>query len=163
MTNTLIAMVGLPRSGKSTISRDLSKKLGAPIVSRDCLRLAVHGQRYASAAEPLIKTLDVYMIRALFLAGHNLVIVDETNFSEAAREHLKDPSWDTLFYPVMTDVEICLERAKLTNQEDLIPIINQMNARWEPIDLDEWVFEYEEAQAKRLYFSNYLLWREISY
>ena len=161
MTNVLIAMVGLPRSGKSTISRELSKKLeGAPIVSRDCLRLAVHGQRYLAPAEPLIKSLDLYMIRALFLAGHDIVICDETNYSEAARKHLKDSSWTTVFYPVYTTKEVCQERAVDTNQADLVPVIEEMNARYEPLNPDEYIFE--NVTNGKLVFNNSTKWVEAT-
>jgi tRNA uridine 5-carbamoylmethylation protein Kti12 len=137
VNKTLIAMMGLPRSGKSTIARDLSKKIGAPIVSRDALRLAVHGQRYEATAEPLIKTLDIYMIRALFEAGHETVICDETNYSQAARNHLKDSKWETVFYEVKTSPETCKYRAINTNQLDLISVIDEMFTRYEPLGDDD--------------------------
>jgi tRNA uridine 5-carbamoylmethylation protein Kti12 len=89
MKPTLIAMVGLPRSGKSTIVGGLSKTLGCPVVRRDAIRLAVHGQRYLGPVEPFIKVLDIYMIKSLFLAGHEVVICDETNYSRAARDHMR--------------------------------------------------------------------------
>ena len=123
-------MVGLPRSGKSTISRELSKRLGAPVVNRDAIRLALHGQRYSPAAEPMVKTFSRYMIEALFLAGHDVVICDETNYSRAARQALKG-EWETRFYPVLTSPEVCKERAVLTGQADLIPVIDAMYARRE--------------------------------
>lgn len=128
---TLIAMVGLPRSGKSTVCAELTKKLNAPIVRRDAIRLAIHGQRYEPAAEPLVKAFDLYMIRALFLAGHEVVICDETNYSRAARDHMRDPSWETVFLHLWTPSDLCIERAIQTDQADLIPVIAQMEARWE--------------------------------
>lgn len=135
--NRLIAMMGLPRSGKSTLARSLAKQIGAPIVSRDAIRLAVHGQRYEQAAEPLIKALDIYMVRALFEAGHDTVIVDETNYSKEARNHLRDPRWKILWYPVLTDPETCKERAIATNQKDLIMVIDEMAKRYVPLDPEE--------------------------
>lgn len=131
----LIAMCGLPRSGKSTIARELSKEYSAPIVQRDAIRLAVHGQRYEPAAEPLIKVLDLYMIRALFLAGHEIVICDETNYSKAARNHVREGDWKTIFYWVPTSKITCIQRAYETNQPDLHPIIEEMSTRWEPFDI----------------------------
>lgn len=136
----LIAMVGLPRSGKSTIVGELSKKLGAPIVRRDAIRLAVHGQRFALQAEPIVKAISLYMIRALFLTGHETVICDETNYSRAARASIGDPSWDTVFYPVSTPMEVCIERAHLTGQSDLATIIAEMAGRWEPLDSRDEVY-----------------------
>lgn len=137
---TLIAMVGLPRSGKSTIVEALSKRVGAPIVRRDAIRLALHGQRFEPTAEPMVKAISLYMIRSLFLAGHEVVICDETNFSGAARNSLRDASWDTVFYPVDTGVEECCRRAVATGQEDLIPVIQEMAARWESLNPSDEVF-----------------------
>lgn len=136
----LIAMMGLPRSGKSTIVAKLSKHLGAPIVRRDAIRLALHGQRFASDAEPMVKAMSLYMIKSLFLSGHDTVICDETNYSRAARDYIKSTSWLTWFYPVLTKPETCIERAILTEQPDLIPIIEEMFARYEPLDKDELIY-----------------------
>ena len=130
---TLIAMVGLPRSGKSTIVAQLSRELGAPIVRRDAIRLALHGMRFKDEAEPMVKVMSLYMIRSLFIAGHDIVICDETNYSRAARNSLRSAHWDTIWYPVLTDPEVCKERAAATNQLDLIPIIEEMAARYEPL------------------------------
>lgn len=137
---TLIAMVGLPRSGKSTIVEALRIKTGAPVVRRDAIRLAVHGQRYEAQAEPLIKTFDIYMIRSLFLAGHPLVICDETNYSQAARDHMRDDNWETVFYHVGTGPDECIRRALATNQSDLVPVIIGMNKRWEDFEFTDEIF-----------------------
>lgn len=137
---TLICMVGLPRSGKSTLCETLRIKTGAPVVRRDAIRLAIHGQRYEAQAEPLIKTFDIYMIRSLFLAGHPLVICDETNYSQAARDHMRDPSWETVFYHVGTAPSECILRAILTSQDDLIGVIDEMSKRWEPFLSSDEVF-----------------------
>lgn len=137
----LIAMVGLPRSGKSTIVAKLREELGAPVVCRDTIRLALHGHRFLPAAEPMVKALSHYMTRALFLAGHQVVICDETNFSRAAREALKDPMWEVKFVPVPTAPEVCKERAILTGQSDLIPVIDAMWARYEPVGEGEEIYQ----------------------
>lgn len=133
-------MMGLPRSGKSTIVSMLQKQLGAPIVRRDAIRLAIHGQRYMSCAEPLVKTFSLYMIKALVLAGHNLIICDETNYSKLARKGLQSPEWDIVYYPVLTKAEVCKDRAVATGQADLIPVIDEMQARYEPLGSDDKLF-----------------------
>ena len=137
---TLIAMKGLPRSGKSTIVANLSKQLGAPIVRRDAIRLALHGMRYQHEAEPMVKALSLYMIRSLFEAGHEVVICDETNYSQAARNALMDDKWETIFYIVDTDAETCKNRAVLTNQPDLVSVIDEMVARHEPLKTTDIIF-----------------------
>ena len=129
----LISMVGLPRSGKSTICKKLAVELGAPVVNRDAIRLALHGQRYQALAEPMIKAISLIMIRSLFGAGHMIVLNDETNFSRAARDfNRSDKEWDTFFYWVKTSPQICKERAIETGQPDLLPVIDDMQKRWEP-------------------------------
>lgn len=134
---TLICMCGLPRSGKSTISKQLSKELGAPIVNQDAIRLVLHGHAYEVAAEPMVKIIADYMIKALFEAGHAIVIADETHYSRAARDHRKNPQWRTLFYEVPTSIEVCKERALATDQAYLLPVLDEMLARYEPLGDDE--------------------------
>jgi tRNA uridine 5-carbamoylmethylation protein Kti12 len=136
----LICLMGLPRSGKTTIVRELMKKHNAPVVRRDDIRLALHGMRYQKAAEPFVKAISDVMIRSLFLSGHNTVICDETNYSRAARDYHKSKDWKTVFYPVLTSPEICKERAIATEQPDLVSVIDEMYARYEPLGKDEEVY-----------------------
>src|SRR5882672_916000 len=58
----LICTVGLPRSGKSTWARSQS----FPIVCPDAIRIAIHGQRFISEAEPFVWATAKAMVRALF-------------------------------------------------------------------------------------------------
>jgi tRNA uridine 5-carbamoylmethylation protein Kti12 len=90
----------------------------------------------------MVKAIGMYMIKALFEAGHKVVIFDETNYSRAARRALLSPQWKTVYYPVLTSPEVCKERAVLTNQADLIPVIDAMFARYEPLEVDEEVYEH---------------------
>ena len=138
----LVAMMGLPRSGKSTIVKHLMRELGCPVVRRDAIRLALHGERFQIEAEPMVKAISLYMIRALFLAGHEVVICDETNYSRAARDAIKSPDWDTVFYEVTTPASLCMKRAILTDQPDLVSVIEEMSARYEPLGTDERVAEW---------------------
>lgn len=137
----LICMMGLPRSGKSTIVRQLRERHHAPVVGRDEIRLAMHGQRYAHEAENFVKAVSDVMIRSLFLAGHEVVIYDETNYSRAARDRHKSDDWNTVFYEVPTTPEICQERALATGQPDLVPVIAEMWERKEALGDDEVKYE----------------------
>lgn len=134
MKPLLIAMVGLPRSGKSTLATQLRNLYGYPVVSRDALRLTMTGQRYVAPLEPMVKAISRYMIEALFRVGHQTVICDETNYSKAAREALQDDMWRVQFYVVPTAKEVCQARAIETNQPDLVPVIEAMAARYEPLE-----------------------------
>lgn len=140
-TPILIAMMGLPRSGKSTIATQLSKELSCPIVCKDSIRLALHGQRYQAEAEDYVRAIAKTMIKSLFLRGHEVVIADETHYSKSSRNHIKDPLWEIVWYPVQTPADICIERAKATGQEDLIPVINEMNSRFEPLEESDRLFK----------------------
>ncbi len=51
----LICTVGLPRSGKSTWCKTQSY----PIVNKDSIRLALHGQRYLQDAEKEIRAMII--------------------------------------------------------------------------------------------------------
>jgi tRNA uridine 5-carbamoylmethylation protein Kti12 len=122
--------------------------------------LALHGKRYEALSESFVKAISQVMIRALFEAGHQLVISDETHFSRAARDFTReDDKWDTFFVPVPTSAEVCIERAYATNQPDLEPVIKNMAARYEPIgagetsialdELDHFLRELRIAQETR--------------
>lgn len=134
----LIAMHGLPRSGKSTIAQELSKYYhGAPIVNRDAIRLALTDQVYVGKAEPFTRAIYKVMIASLFLAGHEYVIADETHYSRAARDFVRDGPWETCFYVVPTSAAECVVRANKTNQPWLLDVIPAMAARHEPLQDDE--------------------------
>jgi len=127
----LICTMGLPRSGKSTVARFLSKHLGAPVVNRDSIRLAMHGQRFAAAAEPLVKATATIMVKSLF-AYHDIVIVDETNLNYQTRDYWSDVGHSdgkvrhVEFLDIATPEELCIARARSLGDEQLIPVIERM-------------------------------------
>lgn len=132
----LICTVGLPRSGKST----WAKKRNAPIVNPDSVRLALHGQRYASPAEPMVWVIAMYMVKALFLAGHRCVIVDATNTTRKRRDFWQDEGWVTNFHVIDTPEAECIERVPLRD-DAIIPVIERMARGREPLNPDEERYE----------------------
>jgi predicted kinase len=96
------------------------------IVSGDQIRLALYGCRYSSYGEGFVFATMQTMTRTLLASGYN-VIIDETNTTkESCRRILEiDPTAKPIF--ILTRPEICIERAKATNQEDLAPVIE---AQW---------------------------------
>ena len=150
----LIAMMGLPRSGKSTLSQKLSKELSAPIVSKDNIRLALHGRTYESLAEPFVKAISKVMVTALFLSGHEIVIADETHYSRAARDFMSDGPWTTRFYQVYTSPEVCHQRALDTNQPWLHAVIDEMVSRYEPLGEDEKHYYHPDANKHSPFNAN---------
>lgn len=144
MPRLLIAMKGLPRSGKSTIVRLLSAQHCAPVVNEDNIRLALHGLPYVRLAEPMVHAIAKIMIRALFMAGHPIVIFDETNWSREKRDFIReDDYYTTEFYEVNTDAEVCKQRAIATGQPYLLPVIDEMMQRHDPLGEDERRYEHK--------------------
>jgi predicted kinase len=136
-TPLVIVMVGLPRSGKSTLAGKLRDRFHLPVVCPDCVRLALHGQIYSKQAEPFVWATVYAMAEALLLAGHEGIIVDATSMTKALRERWVRPEWRTGFIHVDTPVNECLRRAEQTKRPDLLPIINQMAVRFETLEFHE--------------------------
>lgn len=130
---TLIALVGLPRSGKST----WAKKAGHPIVSPDAIRLAIHGQRFIAESEPFVWAVAKAMVRSLFLAGHAAVILDATNNTRKRRDEWKSKDWEMVFKVISTPDSVCLERAIAEGDEYIVDVIKRMSAEHEPLGDDE--------------------------
>jgi len=128
-TKKLIILIGLPKSGKTTHAR----KLGFPIVCPDAIRLATHGMRYWQPAERMVWALAHQMVRSLFLAGHDTVVLDATNVSKARRDDWISKEWVPEFHVLATPHSVCVERAIAANDQCLLPIIDKMS---EELDLD---------------------------
>ena len=138
--------VGLPRAGKSTVALQMME-LGAvikgfryahsdktmAIVSRDSIRQALHGEPFVPELEDKVTEIQIVMTNALFISGHRTVIMDECHLSRNGGKHvLKAFEGCRLIYvDINTPKEVCIERAKATNQEYLIPVIERMACRLE--------------------------------
>lgn len=123
----LILLVGLPRSGKSSWAANH----GAPVVCPDNIRLALHGQAFIASAEGIVWEIAYLMADALFRSGHEEVIIDATNISEKRRDvwRKKFPDYDVECEYISTSKEECIKRAKEDGREDLIPVIERMDAQ----------------------------------
>mgnify|MGYP002622657040 CR=1 FL=1 len=131
----LFITVGLPRSGKSTVIRE-SYANRMPVVSPDAIRLAMHGQRFAIQAEPLVWATAKIMLNALIGAGNTQICIDATNTTRWQRDSWL-PEAKRHFLVFETPARICKERAVATGQDDLIPIIEKMNMEFENVVSDE--------------------------
>lgn len=121
--NKLIIMVGLPRSGKTT----WATQQNLPIVSKDAIRIALHGQRFLPEAEELIDTLSTYMVKSLFLAGNKTVIVDECHNTEKRRKKWLSDKWKIEYKIIPTTEEECIRRATKENDLEIILVIERMS------------------------------------
>jgi predicted kinase len=134
--NTLILTVGLPRSGKTSWTE--GKYI--PVVNPDAIRLALHGTAFIPDAEKMIWVIAHYMVKALFIAGHDTVVVDATNTTRKRREAWKGDDWVRKYHVIDTSKEECIARCApdRSNRPDLIPIIEKMAEQFEPVEDDEW-------------------------
>jgi predicted kinase len=134
---TLVLMAGLPRSGKTTRALSLSREHGWPIVCPDAIRLGLHGRRFVGLAEPFVWAVARLMVRALFLAGHDAVVLDATNGTRRRRDEWRDAGWVRQFCVIDTAREACLARAAAEGDAEIGPVIERMAAAWEPVAAEE--------------------------
>lgn len=123
----LVIMVGLPRSGKTTIARELVKHTDAAIVNPDAIRKTMHGQRFYGPAEPMVWGMAHMMVDSLFESGHSTVILDACSVSEKRRSEWRHGGYDRYVIELLTSKEVCLGRA----DPDLVPIIERMSQNYE--------------------------------
>lgn len=129
----LICTVGLPRSGKST----WAQRQRYPRVEPDAIRRALHGRPYVASAEPTVWATAVLMARSLFLACHNIVILDATSTTREQRERWRHVA-ETVYYQLFdADAATCAQRAVSEGSSDLVPVIEAMSIGWEPLYEDE--------------------------
>jgi predicted kinase len=142
MSKLVILTVGLPRSGKSTWARLFSQVHGVPHVSSDAVRVAFYGHPFIRKAEAWVWPMIRVMVEALFLAGHDVVIVDATTTTKKDRDWWKDDNWEVVFKPITTTPEECLaraERAENTGEvpQGLVAIVHQKIRTFEILTEEE--------------------------
>lgn len=116
--------VGSTRSGKSTYVKEWEyeqrmKYNRAVVINEDKIRLAVHGQRYAGRAEGIVQAMTLVFIRAMLESGYD-VLYDETNTSlDSIRAIFEiNPEAEPVLF--LADLQTLYDRAKHTQQEDLV-------------------------------------------
>jgi predicted kinase len=136
--NCLIVLVGLPRSGKSTFRKSLTTQFGWPTICPDDFRYLIHGAAFKPEFEKKVWETVHLTIKELFLTGSKNVILDATNISLSDRNQFKNPElYLRRIYYFTTPKNICIQRAKDTNQEYLMPIIEKMSLKYVIPDLTE--------------------------
>lgn len=82
----LIAMAGLPGTGKSTLAGALSRALSAPVLDKDAVRAERHGARVEYSPAQDDDVMEEVYARAgrLLAAGARHVILDGRTFTRAA-------------------------------------------------------------------------------
>jgi hypothetical protein len=131
-------MIGFPMSGKST----LAKEMGFPIVSPDSIRTALHGRSFVSEAEGMVWTIARYIVNALFLAGHDDVILDACNATRKRRDQWKSNKYVRQFHVMPATRGECILRLELCNlvpelESGIRAAIERMDHEFEYPKLDE--------------------------
>lgn len=137
MKKKLVLMGGLPRSGKSTAAKSLQKCHNIPVVNRDAIRKAIHGQDFLLEYEDKVTETENLMVKALFEYGHECIIVDATHVSKKRRKRWTDLFGDTVDYYMIwmnTPVEICLRRH---GADKIQEVIQKMDANKEALEAEE--------------------------
>jgi predicted kinase len=135
LTRALVLMMGLPYSGKTTWVRAAALMSNSTaVVSPDAIRGALHGQRYRAESEDMVWATARAMVRALFGAGHQVVVVDATHVSRKRREEwYRGFRGDVRVFvrTIWTPAEECLRRAQEAGDEEILPVIERMDGEWE--------------------------------
>ena len=81
------------------------------------------------------------MVRSLFNAGNDVVILDATNMTRWQRDQWQSVEWDTVFHFIDTEVVECQRRATSSGQDDVVSVIEEFAAKFEPLEKDERRFD----------------------
>lgn len=130
MLAKLVVLVGLPRSGKTTVVKSFYKGNGYAVVCPDLVRRAIHGERFNERAEPFVWATVYAMVDALLLA-ECLVVVDATNITEKRRAPWRVRG--AVFDFIDTPAEECIRRAREAGDEEIVPAIERQARELEPL------------------------------
>lgn len=86
---SLLMMVGLPGTGKSSVVENLQKRVSCVVVSTDNIRLLMRNKPTYTAAEMMLVYEVCYSIIEARLKQGQRVVFDASNYLAARREHLK--------------------------------------------------------------------------
>jgi O-phosphoseryl-tRNA(Sec) kinase len=128
-SRVLIALMGLPSSGKTTIARVLAKELdghygfSSIMVGTDDVRRWIPRQadQFDPEAEPFIKGLTLKIID-FCLKSDYLVINDDMNYYKSMRHELKQIAEENQAHFILVHIQIPLEIALEWNQNRGLPV-----------------------------------------
>ena len=131
LNKTLIVLIGLPRSGKSSWCNSQPY----PVVEMDKVRLDFYGKRFLQEYEDEAKDYAKKKIRLLFsYPSINTVILDDCNISYLDRNFWLSYEWSTKYQLINTPKEVCIDRAyRREEDEGLVIVIEKMNEEFEKI------------------------------
>ena len=128
---TLVIMIGLPQSGKSSEAR----QMGHPIVNRDAIRKTIGGDIRYFGDEKRVTEIEGIMADCLFNAGHDTVTIDACHLRPRYRKRWKEfcdkRGYSLYQFNVMTSLDTCVMRAIRNFPDDITfpSIIRKMWAK----------------------------------
>ncbi len=129
----IIAMQGVPGSGKTTWAKEHTSKINGDFlrVSRDDIRRMIHGQAYVPYYEGLVKQLRDNLIHELLMSNWT-VIVDETcvKGTEELEQMAKNYGTEFKVHKMDTPLQVCIERDSKRPEPVGAEIITRM---WEEL------------------------------
>lgn len=154
----IFILIGLPRSGKSTIREMiLDKHFYIVPVSADDLRYEIYNQRYWENGESDVWNFRKHHLNSLMKNG-TTILIDETNTTIKRRAPLlklcDEFGYTPIYIHIDTDKEICVERAKKINDTYIIPTIERMSEQFEMPTFEE-IEKYPFSIIKCLENNNY--------
>lgn len=124
----LYYMVGLPRSGKTTLmNKWQAEKPNRVIVCFDNIRLALYEKDHIQSMEPFMWELGTTMAKTLLLSGYD-VMMDDTHSSKWKRDYYNILGGHGMY--LNTPLDICLKRAPQAHTA-FISAIHRMAGRLE--------------------------------
>lgn len=141
--------IGLARSGKSTFCEKW--KMQQPnrvVVCADNIRLALHGQRFNSLCEAIVEGIKINTIRSQLIGGAD-VIVDGTHTTEYSIKKILEIDENAMAVLFTTPKEVCIDRAKATNQQDLLPVIDRMKSQMDKLLESDFFFHLNKVDLTR--------------
>lgn len=126
---SLIALMGLPSSGKSTIAGLLAKDLStrfncnAIVIGSDEVRRLIPSQveKFNPDMEPFIKDLTLNNIR--FCLEHKFIVInDDMNYYKSMRHELKQIAEEKNSHFILIHIQIQLETALEWNKKRGLPV-----------------------------------------
>ncbi|NVM53044.1 MAG: AAA family ATPase [Candidatus Helarchaeota archaeon] len=133
---SLITLMGLPSSGKSTIARMLAKELTdksgilTVVIGTDDIRKIIPSQleEFDPDIEPIIKKLTLNNVQ--FCLNNNFIVInDDMNYYKSMRHELKQIAEETQAHFILIHIQISLETALEWNKKRGLPVPQEVIKR----------------------------------
>jgi predicted kinase len=146
LPSVVVALMGLPGAGKSTLARALATEIGARVVDRDAIRAALFPQCSYSPTERRATTRAVLLALEVDCALGHACIVDGMTFARAReRERVAEVArrFGHLFVPLWLDVPVAVAQARVAADAGAHPahdrdpaLVERVAARFEAVASD---------------------------